>query len=196
MSDDETGDGVVEAPAKQRRKPSGRRPAAESSKDGLADVHELHPTQVENLAKGHAANKARGEVPRDPDYVSRREQFLAGTLKVEDLDDEELEKLQFKDRHGRMTGRPAKLTTAQTRSLQAEWRKRIARRFEEQVTTAMQVLNQVMNSKAARDSDRLRAAELVMGRALGKETQTVQSVNIPWEEFQEGTVVEIDRDVV
>lgn len=148
------------------------------------------------MLKGHEANRARGAVPHDPDYVSRREMFVTGVLKVEDLEDEELERLQFKDRHGRFTGRPPQLSTAQQRQLHAEWRKRIARRFEEGTAEAMKVLTSVMTARGAKDSDKLRAAEMWMARALGREQQTVVNVNATWEDFEEGTLVEIDREDV
>jgi hypothetical protein len=159
-------------------------------------VTSLHPAKAANLEKGHEANRARGEVPRDPDYVSRRQQFVDGTLKVEDLDDEELDKLQFKDRHGRFTGRPPALSTAQSRALHAEWRKRIARRFEAEAVNAMEVMRQIMTSRGAKDTDRLRAAEMMLARSLGRETQTVVNVAATWEDFEEGTVVEVDREDV
>lgn len=181
----------------------GRPSAAEKSRDGLPDnVTTLTPRERSsavgraNFAKGTEAAKERGRVPRDPDYVSRRQQFVDGTLKVEDLEDEELEKLQFKDRHGNFTGRPPALTTAQQRQLHVEWRKRIARRFEAEAAAAMEVMKSIMNSRGAKDTDRLRAAEMMLARAIGREQQTVVNVNATWEDFEEGTIVEINREDV
>lgn len=143
MSNDKDGEGQGEAPAKPRRTRSGtsrNKRAADASKEGMGEVLPLHPNRAAGLQAGVEAQVERGKIPRDPDYVSRAKLFQQGLLLPEDMDMEELERLQFRDRHGNMAGRPPKLSAAQQRAIHAEWLRRIGKMYEGGLEFAIRAL--------------------------------------------------------
>lgn len=193
MSDDKT-----ETPP-----PRKRRRASAASKDGLPDnVRPISPKQLEaglaNLEKGTEVAKERGEIPRDPDYVGRANLFKQGKLTVEELDMEELDKFQFRDRHGNMTGRPPKLTAAQQRAIHAEWLRRIGKMYEGGLEFAIQALIKIVQSPQTKDADRLKAIDMLAARAIGREPQTINvNASSQWPDALEaGIIVDLDREDV
>lgn len=158
----------------------------------------LHPNVRAGLEAGHEALQQRKEIPRDPDYVGRGQLFLQGLLKPEDMDMEELERLQFRDRHGHMTGRPPRLSPAQTRAIHAEWLRRIGKLYEGGLTDAIKALIKIIESPRTKDADRLRAIEMLASRAIGKEPQTVNvNAGSAWaDSLEAGIVVEYTREDV
>lgn len=188
-----------EEPKTRRR---GRK-AADASKDGLPDnVRPISPKQLEagleNLRAGTQKQIERGQIPRDPDYVGRAKLFQQGLLLPEDMDMEELERLQFRDRHGNMAGRPPKLSAAQQRAIHAEWLRRIGKMYEGGLEFAIRALIKIIQDPRTKDADRLKAIDMLAARAIGREPQTVNvNASSGWADALEaGIVVELNREDV
>ena len=164
----------------------------------MGEVVKLHPNIEAGLEKGREANRARGAVPRDPDYVGRAKLFQQGLLLPEDMDMEELERLQFRDRHGNMAGRPPKLSAAQQRAIHAEWLRRIGKMYEGGLEYAIRALIKIIQDPRTKDADRLKAIDMLAARAIGREPQTVNvNASSGWADALEaGIVVELNREDV
>lgn len=201
MSSDKDGEGQGEAPAKPRRTRSGtsrNKRAADASKEGMGEVLPLHPNRAAGLQAGVEAQVERGKIPRDPDYVSRAKLFQQGLLLPEDMDMEELERLQFRDRHGNMAGRPPKLSAAQQRAIHAEWLRRIGKMYEGGLEFAIRALIKIIQDPRTKDADRLKAIDMLAARAIGREPQTVNvNASSAWPDALEaGIIVELNREDV
>jgi hypothetical protein len=89
-------------------------------------------------------------------------------------DDEELIRGQRRDRNGRWSGRPPKVVPS---AVHAELvRRRLSKAGEvlrESLVDAVTLLRQVVQDEDAQNSDRIKAANLIMDRVLGKAPEHV-----------------------
>lgn len=120
--------------------------------------------------------------------------ILNGDEDVSLWTDEELLRGQRKGKNGRWTGRKPKVVpTAVHHELT---RRRMGQAYElmrEDLVAAVQVLGSIVKDTEASNRDRLRAAELIMDRVLGKATERVE-VKLapePWEQLLVGSVVDL-----
>lgn len=99
----------------------------------------------------------------------RMAQFMKGELTVEDLDDEELARGQFRDEHGRFSGRPNKLIP---REVQQEMIRRLLARGDELWRSGYNIAIKVHLEIAAdpnnTPADRMKAAQYLIERVAGK----------------------------
>ncbi|MGI9121194.1 MAG: hypothetical protein ACR2G7_13935 [Acidimicrobiales bacterium] len=108
--------------------------------------------------------------------------------------EEELIRGQRKARNGRWTGRKPKVVPA---AVHLELtRRRMSQAYElmrDDLVAAVQVLGEVVRDPEASNRDRLKAAELIMDRVLGKATERVE-VKLrpdPWEELVVEGIVDV-----
>lgn len=115
-----------------------------------------------------------------------------GDLSVEDMDDEELSRLQFKDKNGRFTGRPpANLPRSLVDKLRQELLKRASAKFDSHLIDSITVLGTIMKSDQVNPSDRIKAAVIIIDRVMGKTPEKVELTAElkPWQNL----VHDIDR---
>lgn len=110
--------------------------------------------------------------------VTRLDMLINGDLAIEDLDDDEIRKMQLRNSSGDFRGRPPLYIP---RDMAMAFRQEHFRRFglemAEIVPEAVRAVRELLNSRhlAPGDATRLRAAELVLERNFGKVTQNVDS---------------------
>lgn len=99
----------------------------------------------------------------------RMAQFLAGEISVEDLDDDELARGQFRDANGGFSGRPNKMIP---REVQQEMIRRLLSRGDELWRNGYNIAIKVHLEIAADPNnapgDRLKAAQYLIERVAGK----------------------------
>lgn len=124
--------------------------------------------------------------------TGRTAMLLAGDLKVEDLDDEELARGYCKDKNGKFTGRPPLVVP---RELHARMRQELLKRgeqvFAESFVDAITALAEIAKNKKVKESDRIRAAQYVVERIAGKVPDKVElSAADPWQMIIDRIIVE------
>lgn len=125
---------------------------------------------------------------------SRYEALLNGTMSVEDLDVEEIQKGQLRDANGTFTGRPPNVIPRNMHiKLVQELMKRMDASWREHATEALGVFIEIMNNPKVRPQDRLYAAQYVVERIQGKipEKQEISATVSRWETVAERVIVEV-----
>jgi len=110
--------------------------------------------------------------------LTRLDLLINGDLLIEDLDDEEIRKMQLRNNSGDFRGRPPLyIPRDMAMAFRQEHFRRFGREMAEIVPDAMRAIKELLNSRhlAPGDATRLRAAELVLERNFGKVTQNVDS---------------------
>lgn len=101
--------------------------------------------------------------------TGRMARFLAGELTVDDLDEEELARGQFRDERGQFSGRPNKLIP---REIQQEFIRRLLQHGDEiwrqGYNIAIRVHLEICADPNNSPSDRLKAAQYLIERVAGK----------------------------
>lgn len=122
---------------------------------------------------------AEGVKPRRPTRkrkvvrveVTRLEMLMDGTLSFDDLDDEEIFRMQLRDKNGHFTGRPTKwIPTELAQQWVEEQRKRAVSWFHQQLPEAQKALLSLVTARhlTPGDATKLRAAEMIFERVIGK----------------------------
>jgi hypothetical protein len=118
--------------------------------------------------------------------LSRYQQFLAKQITVEDLDDEELMSFGFRDERGRIfkpRNIPREMVQAMTRGIYD----RALHELKVNAVEATKTLASIMVDLTNDASIRLKAAEAILDRTLGKAPQVVAITGTAaWEEVFEG----------
>jgi polysaccharide pyruvyl transferase WcaK-like protein len=124
-----------------------------------------------------AGEVARQRRPRKRTVPDRYEEFMTGKLTVEDLDDEEIARMQLRSADGSFRGRPPgviprELATAFKREQQRRFQQFIA----EAVPAAQRAVIELVNSRRLQpgDATRLKAAEAILERFAGKVPDKVE----------------------
>jgi hypothetical protein len=110
--------------------------------------------------------------------VTRLDKLISGELNIEDLDDEEIRRMQLRNAQGDFRGRQAMyIPRDMAMAFRAEHFRRFQKEMAELVPDAIRAIKEQLNSRhlAPGDATRLRAAELVLERNFGKVTQNVDS---------------------
>ena len=109
---------------------------------------------------------------REAESLSRYNQFLAGQITVDDLDDEELATCGFRSTNGRIykpRNVPRELATAFTKAIY----ERAQQELKGHTVTAAQTVAEIMMNKTVEPDIRLKAANTLLDRGLGKAPQTI-----------------------
>lgn len=133
--------------------------------------------------------------------VAQRYRMLAdGRLNVEDLDDEEIFRMQLKDKDGHFRGRPPKWLPREIMvAFQREYRRRAEEQLAELLPLAIKKHRKLLvGSPRMADSVSMQAIKEAYERTLGKVTQTSEShVTVEHRTFEdvlEEILVEVDDD--
>ena len=103
----------------------------------------------------------------------RWQAFMEGKLTVQDMDDDELARGQFKARDGTFRGRPPKTIPRDfATQLSRELLKRADSKLRERLILAIETLTQEMIN-GDRSGDRIRAANILLERVMGKVPERV-----------------------
>ncbi len=157
----------------------------------------------------------RPTIPRSQRYLD----LLDGTLKVEDLDDDEIFRGQLRDRRGGFTGKPPELIPremylAMTRELRVRLNRKMEAAAEEAVETVLQIMREGEGAEETEFDEysgkpiartkagvrRLDAAKEVLNRVLGQPGKELVGANneemTPWQRHQAdgGLIVDIEPD--
>lgn len=103
--------------------------------------------------------------------ADRLEMLISGKLTIEELDDDEIRRMQLRDKNGDFKGRPPKWIPREfALALRSEHARRFSREMSEMVPDALNAIRELVNSKhlAPGDATRLKAAEAILERNFGK----------------------------
>jgi hypothetical protein len=108
--------------------------------------------------------------------TGRYAELISGTLSVEDLDDDELSRGQLKDKNGQFRGRPPKMVPQElVQAMRREWLSRAEAKLRESLYEGgIGTLTQLSTDKTIDPGVRLRAAQMLMERTMGKVPDKVQ----------------------
>lgn len=114
--------------------------------------------------------------------------FQSGRIPWSDLDDEELTRLQLRDVNGEFRGGKPRVVPRELAQLHA--RELIARNdklMKEVILKATSVFTDVIDSSTASDADKMKAAQYLHDRILGKTPERVEmkAELKPWESLVE-----------
>lgn len=138
-----------------------------------------------------AAGKVRKTDPKGPKVTTtarinpRMAALLDGTLKIEDLDNEEIERGRCRGPNGKF-GKQSALVPAKFHQLMVnELKKRMEKRFAEDVEPARKILRELMNNPRVSADARYKSAVFLIERGIGKtpEKSEVQVSVSPWEDL-------------
>jgi len=132
--------------------------------------------------------------------ITRLQLLIDGELTFDDLDDEEVFRMQLRDRNGHFKGRPPKWIP---RDLAQAWaneqRNRAAAWFGEMIPQAQKTTLEMLKSRhlSPGDGARLRAAEMIFDRALGKvgsESHITIDKGRSFDDVLEGVLVDVAEE--
>lgn len=151
------------------------------------------------------------EVAKRPSRVGKRmvmtvsdrmQKFMDGTLLPEDFDDDEVHRMQLRDKNGSFTGRPSRAIPRElAQAFRAQQQMRLMAWFAEQIPLAQKATMELLNSRhlAPGDATRLRAAESIFERVIGKvqansEMHVTVSKEKSYEDVLEGVLVDVEAE--
>lgn len=124
--------------------------------------------------------------------------ILSGAEDVSLWSDEELLRGQRKDRNGRWTGRPPKVVPLAVH--QELTRRRMSQAYEllrEDLGSAVRLLIKVVKDENADTKDRIKSAELIINRVMGKAPERIEvTTRSRWEDALDAMLVMSDDDIV
>lgn len=177
-----------------------RKMAADASQPHGRVTEEFIDQGRKNLAKGRAAReaqraKAREEFPNRETQTQRWARLLDGSLRVHDLDDDEVKNMRVKGKDGTFNGKAPTLPS----HLAQEFHREIINRAQHSLRTALgdvvDALKEIALDPEAKDSDRIKAGNIIMDRVLGRAVETVRVEGASaFDEMLNASVV-LDRDV-
>lgn len=122
-------------------------------------------------------NEKRRQTKESPDAMPRAERWrmlLDGRLTVADLDDDEISKCRVRNIDGSFTGRGQKLPSHLAQQFHQEAIKRANSKFRGALQDAVQTLADIATDPEVKESDRIKAASIIVDRVLGKAVETVR----------------------
>lgn len=164
--------GVTATGEKCKRKAVNRFPRCE--------VHggALHP--LDNLVREQDTIAGNS-----PESMSRYQQFLAKYITVEDLDDEEVLNFGFRDSSGRIF-KPRNIPRELVNEITKAIYDRALHEIKSNAVEAAKTLASIMMDPNNDANIRLKAAESILDRSIGKAPQQLNiSAGAPWEEIFE-----------
>lgn len=122
----------------------------------------------------HPLDKLEKELPEDQETqeLSRYQQFMAGQITVDDLDDEELAVGGFRNKNGGIT-KPRKLPREITEAFNRAIFDRAHQELKANTVSAARTVAEIMRNPVIEPDIRLKAASIMLDRNLGKAPQVV-----------------------
>lgn len=121
--------------------------------------------------------------------------LLSGTLTVKDMDDEELKRCKFRSKDGSFVGAPRMIPSHIAAAITNERIRRVRNMFEEALPAAVQSLVDIASDTDIKESDRIKAAQIIVERVMGK---AEQSLNLKAEDSFGALLsaaLDVDRDI-
>lgn len=153
-----------------------------------------------NLAKGREAKAAMRKKAKEegrPTASERWAMLLDGRLTVKDLDDEEIKRMQVRTAGGDFSGKRRKTMPSHiAAAFRDENMRRATAMLEEALPDAIKALVEIAKM-SEKDSDRIKAANIVVERVMGKTPQEVIARVTSFDEVVDEAVktVGVDRDL-
>lgn len=139
------------------------------------------------------SRNSRGEVVKvDQSVTGKMAKLLAGEISVEEMDDEELARGQFKDSGGKFRGRPPRMVPKELHDkMVSELLKRGQFMFQESYLNAIRVMENIALNPMCEPKDRLKAAQYIIERLAGKVPDRVvlESAD-PWQQIIDDIIVD------
>lgn len=129
------------------------------------------------MVASKASKSGRTRVATVRTNSPRMKAWMAGEIKPEELTDDEVFKMQLMDSDGHFRGRPPGMIPRDLAlAFRSEAQKRLQGWFIEQVPDAMRAYREIMMARtlAPGDTAKLRAAEGVFERVIGKVTANME----------------------
>ena len=150
-----------------------------------------------NLARGKERKREMAKQAQAEGRETSTERWaklLDGRLTVADLDDEEVAKMSVRAKDGTFSGSNRKLPSHLAQQFHQEAIKRANAQFRKSLNDAVKVLADIASDPDARDGDRIKAANLIIDRVLGKAVETVRIEDSRWDTVL-AEAVGLDRDL-
>lgn len=132
---------------------------------------------------------------------SRLQMLLDGDLKVEDLDDEEIQRMQLRNKNGDFRGRPPVwIPREMANAIQIELRRRFASEMQQMLPLALKAHKTLLTSSLLMPGDaaKMAAVKETYERTMGKVVQQseVHAVveNRSFEDFVGDAVIDVEED--
>lgn len=158
------------------------------------------------MAEGTPARRPKRppktQVKRVNTTSPRMKMWMNGEISPEQLTDDEVNKMQLMDADGHFRGRPPGMIPRELAvAFRMEQQKRLMSWFAEQVPVAQRAMKELLESRhlAPGDATRLRAAEGVFERVIGKvgqETHIVVDKGRSFEDVTADVVMDLDMSEI
>lgn len=155
----------------------------------------LHGGRLHPLDKVMESNREYGGVngfdsidgkSKETEQFTRYQQFKAGQITIDDLDDEEIAACGFRAKDGRIY-KPRNVPRELASAFQKAMFDRAHQELRSHTVTAAQTVAEIMKNKTVEPDIRLKAASILLDRNLGKAAQVVSvTTDAPWEEVFNG----------
>ena len=153
----------------------------------------------ETPGKGVARRK-RTSPPRK-EQRSRMQMLIEGDLTMEDLDDEEINRMQLRNKNGNFAGRPPQWIPRELAgALRAEFQRRFQAKMQEMVPLALKGHEELLRSRhlAPGDAARMSAIKEVYERTVGKVVQGVDAHVVVedkrFEDFVGDAIIDVEEE--
>ncbi len=138
-----------------------------------------------------AQAKKEGRMPAGDRWAM----LLDGRLTVKDLDDDEIAKMRVRGRDGTFSGRRPAIPSHLAQEWQAEGIRRATDMFRTAAPLAVKRLLEIASDPDTKDSDAVRALQIVLDRGLGKVPETIRvQGQSPFDALLDGAV-DLDREM-
>lgn len=150
-----------------------------------------------NMSAGRKSRAKRLAENADHDRAKVRwQKLLDGQLTVKDLDDDELKRMQVRGAGGMFSSKPRALPSHLAAAMRSEWLARGQAKLERGYHDAIQIMLDIANNPDVKDSDRIKAANIVIERTAGKAVEHVHvKSDDPWGKMM-ADALEDARDVL
>jgi hypothetical protein len=147
---------------------------------GASSGRRRSPAQKAQQAKALAKGRASREAKRKEGLATNRDtagerwaKLVKGEITVKDLDNEELKAMRVRGRDGVINKGRTYMPAALAHAFRAEFLSRITADIEDAAPDAVQVLKDIANDPEEPAAARVKAATLILERALGRTPQEV-----------------------
>lgn len=152
-----------------------------------------------NMAKGRETKRKKREAAiaaGQPKASDRWAMLLDGRLTVQDLDDDEIDKMRVRGADGGFSGRRHAIPSHLAQQWKQEAIRRATEQFHNATPKAVKRLIEIANDEDTKTGDAIRALQLVLERGLGKVPDTVRiEGQTPWDAALRDALP-VDRNLV
>lgn len=132
---------------------------------------------------------------------TRLEQLIAGSLKIEELDDEEILRMQLKNANGDFRGRPPMwVPRSMALEMRAEFQRRFMGELNNMLPKALKAHKEILDSRhlAPGDAARMTAVKEVYDRTFGKVVQQTEVHAVveqrTFEDFVGDAIIDVEEE--